>query len=378
MIRIVKNRKILYLVADDYLFWQFRLNLARAARDAGAHVSVASAPGELESQLNAEGFRFFPLKLRRKSRNPFSEIVAVLDLVLLYRTVKPDLVHQVAIKPVLYGSLAAKIAGVQSVVNAITGLGYVFMADGWKARLLRKCVEWAYRICLSGRRTRVLFENPDDREFFVKGDLVKPSKTVLIPGAGVDPDRFSPRQEPAGEIMVLLTARMLWDKGIGELVEAAKILKERNVPGKVILAGRPDENNPAAITEKQLLDWNEKGVVQWIGHQTDMPSLLAKSHIACLPSYAEGLPVSLLEAASCAKPIVATDVAGCREIVKNGVNGFLVPLKDSHALAASLEKLILDSKLRKTMGEKGRELVLRNFTDDLVIKSIFSVYRSLL
>ncbi|MBF0289936.1 MAG: glycosyltransferase family 4 protein, partial [SAR324 cluster bacterium] len=208
--------------------------------------------------------------------------------------------------------------------------------------------------------------------------LVKEYQATLIQGSGVDTQRFAPVPEPEGELVVALIARMLWEKGVGELVEAVKILKRRQVFCKIMLVGVPDVNHPSAIGENQLLSWVKEGIVDWLGFQSDVPAVLAKSHIVCLPSYREGMPLSLIEAAACARPIITTDVPGCREAVEHGVTGFLVPLKDSVAIADALQKLLVDKELRQKMGKNGRNLVMQRFAKEIVIQKTFAVYHSLL
>lgn len=369
--------RLVLVITEDWYFWSHRLGLARAARDAGWQVVVATTPGSLRQQIEAEGFLYYPLRLQRKGRNPWGEVLAILDLMSLYHLMRPDMVHHVAIKPVLYGSLAARLADVPAVVNAVVGLGYVFISGGVKHALLRTAVEWAYRLAFIGKRTRVIFQNPDDCNLFLQHRILREAQTVIIPGAGVNTRRFAPTPEPSGEPVVLLASRLLWDKGIGELVEAARLLKRRKIAGRVVLAGLPDPSNPASIPIATLQAWHQEGIVEWIGRRSDMPAVLAASHIACLPSYREGLPLSLIEAASCARPIVASNVPGCREIVQDGWNGLLVPVKDALALADALQTLLTDASLRQTMGQWGRELVLQRFAQELIIKQTLGVYQSL-
>jgi glycosyltransferase involved in cell wall biosynthesis len=373
----MKPPRIVFLLTEDWYFWAHRLPLARAVRDAGGEVIVATTPGKLRQQIEAEGFIYYPLRLQRKSRHPWKEIVSIINITSLYTIAKPDLVHHVTIKPILYGSFAAKVSSVPAIVNAVTGLGYVFIQE--KKTVLRWAIEMAYRICLYGTQVRTLFENPDDRHLFIKERILQEHQAVLIRGSGVDTERFQPVPEPPGEVVILFASRMLWDKGAGEMVEAARILKQRGIPGRIVFAGRPDPDNPASIPEQQLQSWHNEGYIEWIGYQANMPSILAQSHVVCLPtSYREGLPMSLLEAASCTRPIVTTDAPGCREIVQDGWNGFLVPLKDPVALADALQKLIVDPELRRIMGQRGRELVLKHFSKEIVIEQTFAVYKELL
>ena len=381
-----KKLKILFLVTDDWFFLMHRKALALAAQAEGFHVLVATAPGSKVKEIENLGFTHYPLKMRRASRNPWREVMSLLDLIKLYRQVQPDIVHQVSIKPILYGSLAARIAGVPAVVNAVTGLGFVFIAGGRIKKILRHLVEGAYRLVGKRRKIRFLFENPDDRRYFLEEKIVAPEQAVLILGSGVDIELFRPRKaknevsrSATSPPVILLAARLLWHKGINEFVAAAQALHKRGVKAEFWLAGMPDTGNPAAVPISRLLYWHRQGDIRWLGFQKDMPALYQKIDIACLPTrYREGIPVTLLEAAACGKPLVATDMPGCREIVRPGKNGFLVAPGDAGELAGALEKLILDQNLCQKFGSYSRKLVQAEFDSKKVIADTFSVYRELL
>ncbi len=359
------------------MFVQFRMDLARALRDAGTEVSVIGAPGDAYPAIEAEHFRFYPWSLKRLGKNPFAEANAVRELIALYRRLRPTIAHHVAMKPILYGSIAARATDTAA-VNAVTGLGHAFIEGGSGRRALRAGIEQGYRFCLSGKRSITTFQNRDDLELFVSRKLVSRNSVRLIRGSGVDVVKFCPSPEPNTPVRVLLPARMLWEKGIGEFVEAAKILRARKVPCKFILAGKPDEGNLAAISVEQLNAWGLEGALRWIGHQSDMPALIASAHIVCLPSYREGVPLSLLEAAACGRAIVTTDVPGCREVVVHGENGLLVPARDSETLARAIEQLVLDKETRIEMGKRGRKRIVQYFSKEEVIEGTFAVYNSLL
>jgi len=377
---------ILFLVTDDWFFLMHRKALALAAQNAGFRVLVATAPGSRVKEIEALGFAYYPLKMRRSSRNPLREIVGLLDLIKLYRHLRPDIVHQVSIKPIIYGSLAARIAGVPAVVNAVTGLGFVFIAGGRRKKLLRRLVECAYWLAGKRIQIRFLFENPDDRDHFLEKSIITPEKAVLILGSGVEIRRFRPNDvkldlSPSitSPPVVLLAARLLWHKGVEDFVKAARVLHKKGIKAEFWLAGMPDMSNPAAVPVSRLLYWHRQGDVRWLGFQNDMPALYQKSAIVCLPTrYREGIPVTLLEAAACGKPLVATDMPGCREIVKPGENGFLVTVGDISGLTVALERLLLDRQLRVEFGRRGRYLVEKSFNDKKVISATFNVYKELL
>jgi glycosyltransferase involved in cell wall biosynthesis len=367
---------LLYLVTEDWYFWSHRLPIARAARDAGWAVLVATRVGSHGERIEQEGFRLIPIKMRRRSLAPWWEIATVAELIEIYRRERPDLVHHVAMKPVLYGSLAAALAGVPAVVHALAGMGYIFTSSGVKARLLRPLIRTAFRWLLDRSHSRLILQNPDDVAVMTKA-TVAPERVVLIRGSGVDTEAFAQSDELDGTPVAVMVSRMLWDKGVGELVEAARLLQRRGVPLRVVLVGSPDPENPASIPERQLRDWDASGDVAWWGERSDVANIWANCHIAVLPSYREGLPKSLLEAAACGRPLVATDVSGCREVVRDGATGLLVPPRDARALADALERLARDRDLRRRMGAAARDLVTREMSEQVVVAQTVALYRSL-
>ncbi len=367
---------LLYLVTEDWYFWSHRLPIARAARDAGWAVLVATRVGSHGERIEQEGFRLIPIKMRRRSLAPWWEIATVAELIEIYRRERPDLVHHVAMKPVLYGSLAAALAGVPAVVHALAGMGYIFTSSGVKARLLRPLIRTAFRWLLDRSHSRLILQNPDDVAVMTKA-TVAPERVVLIRGSGVDTEAFAQSDEIDGTPVAVMVSRMLWDKGVGELVEAARLLQRRGVPLRVVLVGSPDPENPASIPERQLRDWDASGDVAWWGERSDVANIWANCHIAVLPSYREGLPKSLLEAAACGRPLVATDVSGCREVVRDGATGLLVPPRDARALADALERLARDRDLRRRMGAAARDLVTREMSEQVVVAQTVALYRSL-
>lgn len=375
------TRTILFVAADQAYFLSHRLHLALAAREAGYAVALAAPSGSARSAIEAAGVAVHPLRLRRGSLNPLREFLALADLVRIFRAVRPSLAHLVAVKPILYGVLAARVAGVPTVVCAPAGLGHLYLGQGRGTAYLRRAAEGVYRRLVRGRAgTRVIVQNPDDRDLFLDRGLARAEQVTEIPGSGVDLERFSPVQEPlaADPPTVLLHGRMLWDKGVGELVEAARLLRDQGRPVRVVLAGDPDRANPASIPRDRLLAWDREGLVRWIGRREDVPELLGQAHVACLPSYREGLPLSLLEAAASGRPVVATDVPGCREAVIHGRTGFLVPARDPGALADALGLLRDDLSLRRRMGAEGRRLAEERFGRRTIAAQTLAVYHDLL
>jgi glycosyltransferase involved in cell wall biosynthesis len=373
----ITSMKLIYFISEDWFFCSHFIERAVAAKNAGFHVLVITRVNKHAEMIQNRGLEIIPLALDRTKLNILSELALIKKLLSIYKREKPQIVHHIALKPILYGTLAAKLAGVPAIVNAPVGMGYVFSSAQLKAKLLKPLVTLALRMFLNPADSIAVFENPDDLDFFEKAGIVQRSRTRLIRGAGVDMREFSPAAEPAGVPVVVLAARMLWDKGIGEFVQAARFLRSQSIQARFVLVGAPDHDNPACIAESQLKAWQEEGVIEWWGFRDDMPAIFKQAHIVCLPSYAEGLPRVLIEAAACGKPIVATNVPGCREIVKNAENGLLAPAKSVMELAGALADLIQNPELRKTMGNKGRGLAIREFSSEQVIRETLDLYQTL-
>jgi glycosyltransferase involved in cell wall biosynthesis len=374
----MKKNKILFFVTEDWYFWSHRLPIARAARDAGAEVIVVTRVNQHGARIENEGFRLIPVQLERQGRNILRELRSLIEIARIYLRERPDLVHHVAVKPVIYGSFAAMVARVPYIVNALAGLGYIFVNKGLKASIVRRIFILIYRFAFFSKSTSAIFQNPEDQDLFVTSGIVDRKKTVLIRGSGVDISSFNITPESPGQITIMLASRMLWDKGVGELVEAAEELRIKGVDCRIVLVGKPDDENPKSIPEETLRDWHNKGSVEWWGHQENMTEVLSKAHIVVLPSYREGVPKVLIEAAACGRAIVATDVPGCREIVRHGKNGLLVPPQDVKALVESLEVLVGDSGLRNKMGKCGREIVRTEFSEEIVITETMHLYDRLI
>lgn len=367
--------KLAFLVTEDWYFVSHRLPLALAAKKAGYQISVVTRSGRDRGAIEEAGIRFVPFAMDRSGMNPVKEMFTLLRLVRVLRRERPDLVHLVALKPVLLGNLAARIAGVPGRVSAVAGLGFLFTDDGRGGRLMplvRRLLGWA----LGG--SLVIVQNPDDGRLLTEGLGVDPSSLRLVRGAGVDLERFRPSQEPEGPPVVMLPSRLLWDKGVGEFVEAARRLRATGTAARFVLVGAPDPDNPAMVPEDTLRQWQAEGVIEWWGHQTDMASVLPQASLVCLPSYREGLPKVLIEALACGRAVVTCDVPGCREVVVDRENGLLVPPKDPAALAGVIEQLLQDTGLRHAFGEAGRRRAEQFFGAERVNEETVSLYRELL
>lgn len=365
------KKRLLFVVTEDWYFCSHRLALAAAAREAGYDVAVATRVRAHGDLILASGLRLVPFEMTRRGANPLTELATLARLARLYRRERPDIVHHVALKPVVYGSVAARWARVPAVVNAVAGTGWLFNAEGGARRLLRPLL----RRILGGvlARTQVIVQNPDDAQVMAGIDL---AHVHLVRGAGVDTDLFAPRDEAPGPVVALLASRLLWTKGVGDFAAAARLLRERGAGVRCVLVGAPDPDNPDFVPESELKAWQAEGILEWWGVRRDMPEVLAGAHIVCLPSfYGEGIPKALIEAAACGRPIVTTDMPGCREIVRDGENGLLVPARDPARLADALGRLAGDPALRRRLGARGRERALAEFGQGQVIAATLAVYR---
>ncbi|MFG0806995.1 glycosyltransferase family 4 protein [Pseudomonas fluvialis] len=369
------NKSLLFVVNDPAFFVSHRLALALAAKSAGYEVYVATMPGEAVAVIKDAGLSHFVLALTRSGRNPFAELLSFLDVFNLFKKIRPDIVHLVTIKPVIYGGIAGRLAGVRGVVCAISGLGFVFIAPGYVARLLRFAVVSLYKLALGKTNTCVIFQNPDDLGLFNRYGLLNSSKVEVIRGSGVDISDYAYISEPQGTPVVSFAARMLKDKGVVEFVEAARTLRKRGVDARFQLIGDVDHHNPACISYENIEEWRREGVVEYLGFRNDIPNLFSSSNLVVLPSYREGLPKVLLEAAACGRAVVTTDVPGCRDAITPGVTGLLVPVKNAEALADAIQLLVEDPALRQRMGEAGRKLAETEFTIEHVVEQHMRIYR---
>lgn len=375
---MMPERKILLIANTDWYLYNFRLSLAKHLRNQGFEVVFVSPKGDYVEEIIKNRFRFFEWNIGRKSTSLIQEIKSIAQLKRIYTLEKPDLVHHFTIKPVIYGSISARISGISGIVNSITGLGYIFLTKEIKGKFLRAIVFPLYRVALTGPKIINIFENKFDQEIFIKHNFVNRNNSTIINGVGVDEQYFLPTPDPELEIpLVVLPARMLYDKGVKTLVDAARILKSKTNL-RVALVGDVDPGNPSSIEVSTLKKWEKEGLAEWWGFQKNMREIYQNSTIVTLPSLGEGLPTVLIEAAACGRPIVATDVAGCREVVQDQKNGFLVPPKDPEALAEALLVLINDPEMRSRMGNAGRALVLEKFTDKKINTETLAIYEKLL
>ena len=367
---------LLYLVTEDWYFLAHRLPMARAAQRKGYKVHVATHVNTGAGDIEKYGFVLHPLNWRRGSMNPTNVFSIIREVRALYRKLAPDLVHHIALEAVIIGSVAA-IGLAPARLNALPGLGFGFTSRSPKARLIRPILVGLLRFLLKGRRAAVLVENPDDgaalQAFGIPQDRI-----FLSPGSGVDIDVFVPLPEPQGPMSIAFVGRLLDDKGLRTLIAAHDILARSGDAPRLLIAGEPDSANPASIPLDEIESWWRRPGVEVLGHVSDIRALWSDVHIAVLPSRREGLPVSLLEAAACGRPIVATDVPGCREIARENVNALLVPPDDPYALADAIRRMAHDRSMRERFGAAGRRLAVEEYSSERVGREIVVLYNRLL
>jgi len=366
-------KKILFVVPEDYGFVSHRMLLARKMISLGWKVVVSTRVNQHADTIRESGVELLTIGSTQDKRHS-SSIKTIAKLINIYRHERPDIVHHFTIRMVILGSIAAKFVKSQAVVNTITGLGSAFIYNGIKYRVIRCVVSAVLRILLPS--SIITVQNHDDYKFIKKLGISE-EKIHLILGSGVDVARYSPVKKNNQIPLVILPSRMLWVKGVGEFVEAARVLKNQSIKCRCILVGDNDDDNPASISNKQLSYWQDEGIVEWWGHSDDMEGVLSKADIICLPSYREGLPKSLLEAAASGLPIITTDVPGCREVVEHKVNGFLVPPQDYENLVRTLKVLIEDKKIRLKMGKMGRKKALSELSSAIIDHQKIDLYKAI-
>lgn len=372
------SRRLLVVCNDLDFFLLHRLPETLGALREGYEVHVATPPGERAKEVLALGFVHHNLVLSRSGRNPLLELGSLFAFYRLFRHVKPDLAYLMTVKPILYGGIAARLAGVRAVVAAVFGMGYLFTDNGFKTRVLRVMVKRLYRFALGHPNVRVIFQNPTDQALMVKLGAVVQENTVLIKGSGVDLENFSVCPEPDGVPVVLMAARLLRDKGVVEYIEASRELRRQGVLARFLLAGDRDIGNPSSVTASDLEAWRAERDVEFLGFCKEMAILLSAANLIVLPSYREGLPRVLEEAAACGRAIVTTDVPGCRDAIEPGITGLLVPAKNSIALSQAIRQLLDDAALRQRMGVSGRQLAERSYSVESIVSAHLVLYRELL
>ena len=369
-------RRLLYVVNEDWAFLLNRLPMARAAQKAGFEVHVATRVNDGGRDIEAEGFTLHPIPLQRGGISPLSAIPAILALRQITDRVKPDIAHHSGLQCCVFGSIAA-FGRKFPYVSALTGMGYVFTSATWRTSLLRTILKWLLPSLLKRPGDVVLVQNPDDRAALVDLGICEAS-VVLIPGSGVDTDALQPLPEPDGPVTYGFAGRLLTDKGIRALVAAHDIVRTQGLQTDLLIAGNPDPANPASVSLQEVNEWTKRPGITWLGHVKDISSLWKRCHFAILPSHREGLPGSLMEAAACARAMIATDVPGCREIVIDDQTGRLVGIEDPRALAQAIVKLAISPELRARYGKAARELVVSTLSARIIGEQVVRLYSDMI
>lgn len=368
--------KVILFANTDWFLYNFRLQTAIGLRDAGFDVLLVSPDGDYVPRLRKAGFTWKQFEVSRRGMNVIEELNTIFRFRKLLKQERPDILNNYTVKCVIYGSLAARFKLVPYVINTIPGLGYVFSTEE-KGNLLRSMIQVLYRLALKG--TTAVFINNDDQSLFLDRKLVNVDRVRLIESCGVDTARFSPIGETEGIPIVLFSGRLLKDKGIQEFVAAAREVNKGSIKARFVLVGNIDKGNPTGISQNQLNEWISEKFIEYWGWQEDMVKVYQQAHIVCLPSYyREGVPKSLLEAASCEKPLVATDAPGCRSVVIEGETGLLVKKQDSHSLAVAIQTLLEHPELRKTMGQTARKLIQARFSNEQVVEQTLGLYHQVI
>jgi glycosyltransferase involved in cell wall biosynthesis len=368
--------RILYVLTEDWYFLSHRLPMARAAKAAGYEVHVATRLNNGKAAIEAEGFTPHALSWQRGSLSPTHSLAGVAELRRLLRALKPDILHNISLKPVLLGGIASLGLSSIAVVNSLTGLGTLFVGNHRKSELTRPLVVAALKALLKRPNVRTIVQNPDDKRF-VLGLGVPEASVDLIPGSGVDLQHFTPLPEPPPPITAAYVGRMLADKGVLTLIQAYSLATSRGVKLQLLLAGDTDRENPGSLAPEQLREFASAFGIRWLGHVADIREVWEKAHIAVLASRREGLPKSLLEAAACGRPMIATDTPGCREIAIAGKTALTFPVDDAPALAEALTQMAGDAEIRARFGSAARALVEQKFSAEAVGKATVALYQSL-
>lgn len=368
-------KKILFIVNVDKFFISHRLPIALECINKGYEVHIACASTGAEAYLQNLGITTHSIPLTRAGISIFEEIKAFVKIYKIIKLLRPDVVHMVTAKPVAYGGVACKLLGIHKRVVSISGLGYAFIDSSRKAKLIKNIILMFYRFSLNNKKTQVVFQNENDKQLFIHYGMVRESQSVIIRGSGVDLTKYVVQPEPTDVPVVMFVSRLLYDKGIREFIAAVRLIKSNRINFRAVLVGNIDEN-PNSAKQHEIKQWQEEGTIEYWGYREDIPKVLSQSNIVVLPSYREGLPKSLIEAAACGRAVVTTDVPGCRDAITPDVTGLLVDVKDHLTLAKAIELLIINPELRHQMASHGRELAEQSFDIKSVVQIHMQIYSS--
>ena len=374
----IQKQRLLFIVNEDWAFVSHFIERAVAAKEHGYDVAVVAHCANHRSIIESAGLTVFEHGMSRSGTNPFREIASVANLIKVIRNYRPTLIHLIALKPIVLGSCASIFYRKAQIICAPIGMGYLFSSDDSRARRLRPIVNGALRIALKQSRVAIIIENQDDMDTLKQGNFVQNNQIYLIKGAGVNLNTYRATSETDDHLVVSLFARMLRDKGVTEFVQAATTIKQSRPDIQFQLIGGLDDGNPAALSSQQMEDWVAEGSVSWLGQRSDVPELLSKSNIVVLPSYREGLPKVLIEAAAAQRAVIATDVVGCREAVTDGLNGLMIEPRNSHALTDAIMRLVTDHDLRHKLAQAGRFRAENEFSSEIINTQPLAVYEQVL
>lgn len=372
------NNSVLLFISDYNFYLSHFQDRFKAISLSGFRVIVLT---NVDNEFSINNIKFLPIKVNRSSLNIFTELKTIVDIISIYKRIKPSVFHHVALKPIVYGGIALFFLGLKynfKIINSPVGMGYVYSTRSLKNFFLKFLLLFFLKITLNPRSSIVIVENSDDINFFINKKLIKSHSSILIEGAGVDIHKYVPKASRNNIPVVTLVSRMLKDKGVIEFIEAAKIINKEHIVAHFCLVGDIDIFNPSSLSINFLNDIIQSPGIFWLGYRSDINFIYECSDIACLPSYREGLPKSLIEACACGLPIVTTDAIGCRSVVINGVNGLLVPVKSSFHLAVALTKMINDVHLRDRMGMASRDFAISRFSNEIIIKKTLEVYSQMM
>ena len=374
----MKGKRVLFIITEDWALISHRLHLVDAAIAAGYEVGLATRINNHYHILKRHGVKIYEWNLRRRSLNPIREIITLVRLYQILWLFKPDIIHAVAQKPVIYAGLVKRFYRKIAFIGTLGGVGYIFTNNSLKASLLKPVVTTFLKLALMQKKTRLILQNKDNIDIVKNIGIVDQRNVRLIRGAGVETDKFLPSKVPDGIPIVILPGRLLWDKGVGEFIRVAKRIKERDIKARFVLVGSIDLDNPESVPQGKIDKWVKLGIIEQWGRCDDMETVYQQTSIVCLPSYNEGLPKVLLEAASCSRPAVAFDVPGCREVIQNNVNGFLVEFGNEYELERVLIKLIKNKKLCNIMGKKGRKIAETKFSSLIINRQTFNTWNEII
>lgn len=374
----MKGKRVLFIITEDWALISHRLHLVDAAIAVGYEVGLATRINNHYHILKRHGVKIYEWNLRRRSLNPIREIITLVRLYQILWLFKPDIIHAVAQKPVIYAGLVKRFYRKIAFIGTLGGVGYIFTNNSLKASLLKPVVTTFLKLALMQKKTRLILQNKDNIDIVKNIGIVDQRNVRLIRGAGVETDKFLPSKVPDGIPIVILPGRLLWDKGVGEFIRVAKRIRERDIKARFVLVGSIDLDNPESVPQGKIDKWVKLGIIEQWGRCDDMETVYQQTSIVCLPSYNEGLPKVLLEAASCSRPAVAFDVPGCREVIQNNVNGFLVEFGNEYELERVLIKLIKNKKLCNIMGKKGRKIAETKFSSLIINRQTFNTWNEII